>query len=86
MQVERWKRLAGAWNGAEPSADEVAGWRCLMGGGGVELRESGRRWAVLRDGAIALFGVVPDGGEMRFAGLLALGVSVGDEDVTRRDG
>jgi hypothetical protein len=85
QQIDGWKRAAGAWQGAEPAAAEVAGWERWTGDARVELRRSGSRWAVARDGEVVLFGELPAGGEMRHAGLLALGVACGDEDVTRRD-
>jgi hypothetical protein len=81
----RWQRAAGAWQGAEPAAAEVRSWERVVGDARVALRCDGHRWAVTRDGDVVLFGELPPGGEMRCAGLLAIGVACGDDDVMRRD-
>lgn len=85
QSVRAWQRAAGAWQGPEPAAAEAAGWERWVGDARSELRSCGSRWAVTRGGEVVLFGELPPGGEMRYAGLLALGVACGDEDVTRRD-
>ena len=85
QDVTVWQRAAGTWQGAEPAPAEVAGWERWTGDARVEIRRSGSRWAVTRDSELVLFGQLPPGGEMRCAGLLALGVACGDADVTRRD-